>query len=209
MRAKHGPFLVFTAGRSRTAWLSSFLSYGDYECHNEIAIRFRNVGEAANFLTSRRCGTAETAVAPAWQLISHYIPNLKRVVVRRPAEEILDSFSRSEVSDIARIDEDKLRRIVDYEIRCMERLSKEPGVLTVDFAELSSRDACQAVFEHCLPYRFDDDWWLFLKDKNIQSDVRHLFSYYSENKEQIEAFKRNAKKTMIGLVRSGAIRREH
>ncbi len=200
------PFMVYTAGRSRTAWLSAFLSYGQARCGNEAAIRFRGMTEVAAYFARRGHGSAETAGAPGWQLVNHFVPDMRSVVVRRAVDDIVASFARSEVASIARIDEDKLRRVIAYEVRCMEKLSQQPGVLTVDFDDLDRRDVVRAVFEHCLPYRFDEDWWQHMRVRNIQSSVADLFRYYRDNRDHVENFKRDCKRQLIALARSGALR---
>lgn len=201
--AAFAPFIVYTAGRSRTAWLSEFLTYGRSRCHTEIAIRLRDMGDVRALFNVPGTGTAETAVAPAWQLIEHYVPGIRSVVVRRPLDDIVASFARSEVARIASIDEDRLRKIITYENRCMEKISARPGVLTVDFADLHKPEVCAAIFEHCLPYRFDEGWWLAMKERNIQSNVTDIFRYYRDNRDGVEQFKRNAKRALIALARGG------
>jgi hypothetical protein len=136
-------------------------------------------------------------------LIEHCVPGIRSVVVRRPLDDIVTSFARSEVAHIASIDEDRLRKVIAYENRCLEKISARPGVLTVDFADLHKPEVCKAIFEHCLPYRFDEGWWLSMKDRNIQSNVTDIFRYYRDNREGVEGFKRNAKRALIALARDG------
>jgi hypothetical protein len=203
--ASFAPFIIYTAGRSRTAWLAAFLSYGRSRCHTEVAIKMRNMQDVVSFFATPGTGSTETGAAPGWQLIRHYVPAIKTVVVRRPLDEIVASFARSEVADIAAIDEAKLRRIIAYENRCLDKISLQPGTLTVDFKDLGNEDVCSAIFEHCLPYRFDVQWWRFMKDQNIQSNVRAIFHYYRDNRDEVEEFKRAAKRQMIALARAGEI----
>jgi hypothetical protein len=73
----------------------------------------------------------------------------------------------------------------------------------VDFADLHKPEVCAAIFERCLPYRFDEGWWLSMKDRNIQSNVTDIFRYYRDNREGVEQFKRNAKRALIALARGG------
>jgi hypothetical protein len=204
--ASFAPFIVYTAGRSRTAWLSEFLTYGRCHCHNEIAVRLRSMEDVRALYDIPGTGSAETGAAPAWQLIQHYVPGIRSVVVRRPLEDIIASFARSEVAHIATIDEPRLRRIIAYENRCLDKISAQPGVLTVDFADLHKRDVCAAIFEHCLPYRFDEGWWLSMKDRNIQSNVTDIFGYYRDNRDGVEGFKRAAKRQLTVLARAGTLR---
>lgn len=199
--ADFAPFIIYTAGRSRTAWLSALLTYGEARCHNEIAVKFRSMLDVKNFFRTRGTGSAETGVAPGWQLIQHHFPGIKTVVVRRPAHEIIASFAR-----LVPIDEAMLARIVAYENRCLDRISAQPGVLTVDFADLDHAHVCAQIFEHCLPYRFDPDWWQFMRSRNVQASVADLFRYFQENRDAIEGFKRGCKRELTALARSGAIK---
>ena len=201
-KATFAPFIIYTAGRSRTAWLSAFLTYGKAKCHTEIAIKFRSMEAVAGFF-SPGIGSAETGVAPGWQLINHYVPSVRSVVVRRPFDEIISSFAR-----IAPIDEAKLRKIIAYENRCLEKISLQPNVLTVDFKDLEKWQTCKKVFEHCLPYEFDYDWWDFMRNKNIQSSVADIFNYYQDHRKEVDGFKITCKREMISLVRSGKIKKQ-
>lgn len=204
--AVDAPFIIYTAGRSRTAWLSAFLTYGDCVCHNEVAAAFRGWDEVSAFF-SAGVGSAETGAAPAWRLFKHFVPNARAVVVRRDAEDIIGSFARCEISKIAIVDEEKLRKIVAYNERCLREISAQPGVLTVEFSDLEGEDACRSVFEHCLPYEFDVGWWRNLSSQNIQSDVLGIVKYYHEHIGEVSRFKRDSKRALALLARSGAIAR--
>jgi hypothetical protein len=206
--ARLGPFIVYTAGRSRTAWLSEFLTYGRCHCHNEIAIRLRCMADVTALFAIPGTGSAETAAAPAWHLIEHYVPGIRVVVIRRPFEDVITSFARSEVAHIATIDEAMLRRVIAYENRCLDKISARPGVLTADFKDLVRPEICAAIFEHCLPYRFDEEWWQSMESRNVQSDVVEMFAYYRDNRDGVEEFKRSAKRQLISLVRAGELRQE-
>jgi hypothetical protein len=200
------PFIIYTAGRSRTAWLSAFLTYGKCVCHNEIAAGFRDWTEVVDVF-SDGVGSAETAAAPAWRLFKHFVPSAKTVVVQRDVDDIVASFARHEIAEIATVDEDKLRKVVSYSNRCLQEISTQPGVLTVQFADLEREAACRQVFEHCLPYEFDRAWWRDLAAQNIQTDALSLVRYFQENFDAIEGFKRGSKRVLRELVRSGAVAR--
>ena len=83
------PYAVFTAGRSRTMWLSAFLSYGICACNFEAIAKVENFGEVLKMLSIPGMGAAETMSAPAWPLLLTAAPKLRVVVVRRETEEIL------------------------------------------------------------------------------------------------------------------------
>jgi hypothetical protein len=195
------PFIVYTAGRSRTAWLSEFLTYGKHVCHNEIAMKFRSMSEVGQFFSNPRVGTAETAAAPGWRLIKTLAPWSTAVVVTRDEDDIISSFATLFAANGIAFDEDKLVRVVRYEQRCLRQISAHADTLTVRFDDLDDESVCRAVFERCLPYEFDRGWWLRLSAENIQSPVQELVNYYRENTAGVEAFKRESRATMRRLVR--------
>ena len=201
--AADAPFLVFTAGRSRTAWLSAFLSYGQHKCYNEVAATFAGMNEVISFFNRGSIGSAETGAAQAWRLIKHFIPSVRFVVVTRSEDDIIASFARYEISKIARVDEVKLRKTVAYTIRCLNQITEAKGTLTVRFEDLENEDACRKVFEHCLPYEFDPKWWRKMNATNVQSNAAALVEYYQANLERVSAFKATLKQDLRILVRCG------
>lgn len=205
--AKASPFIVYTAGRSRTAWLSEFLTYGKYICHNEIAVQFRSMAQVERFLANPWVGTAETGAAPGWRLIKAICPAIRTVVVRRCEADILRSFLRLYADNGLRCDEERLVKIIRYEQRCLEQIAAEPGTLAVEFEALESMAACRQVFEHCLPYEFDAAWWARMATRDVQAPVRKIVEYYQDHVGEVEGFKRESRAFLRKLVRSGEITR--
>ena len=106
---------------------------------------------------------------------------------------------------VAEYDEALMRRVMVREARALDEISEQSGVLTVDFADLNRSDACAAVFEHCLPHRFDSQWWRSLKDRNLQSDVPELLRYFHAHRNAIETFKRDCKSELRRMAYAGAV----
>lgn len=204
--AHFAPFIVYTAGRSRSAWLAAFLSYGRCRCHHEIAITLRGMQDLVSLLARPGTGIAETAAAPGWRLVEHHVPGARSVVVRRPLEDVVASFL-ADYAGVAPIDEGRLRSIIAYENRCLEQISARPGTLTVDFKDMERMEVCSAVFEHCLPYCFDEGWWRAMRGKNIQANVADIFRYYQQNAAGVAQLKRSTRREMIALARAGKLRR--
>lgn len=138
-------------------------------------------------------GAAETAAAPGWRLLAHHVPELRRVVVRRPVDDVVHSVMHMDTGGVATYDEATLLPLMTREARDLDRLAEQPGVLAIDYVDLEREDACAAVFEHCLPFRFDRGWWLSLRDRNIQADIAGKLRYYFAHREAIEGFKRTCK----------------
>jgi hypothetical protein len=200
------PFIVCTLSRSRTRWLAELLTFRDWTCHCEVAMGMRQVGDIARFFARPRTGTTETAAAPGWDLLRHYVPAIRGVVVRRPVEDAIASMSAA-LTGVVAFDAGVLRRNMQYGARALDRMARSPGVLTVEFADLEYEDACAAIFEHCLGVPMPHEHWAALRGRNIQVNVKSLFDYYERNQAGIEGFKRVCRANMHGLVRSGALRR--
>lgn len=201
------PFIIYALPRSRTAWLSAFLSYGDYICLHEQAIFTRSI-DGIKDLFSRPCvGTVETAAAQAWKIIHHHVPNLKVVVIRRPVDQVINSVLNVDLQGSGRYDEIRLRKVMEYGDRMLRQIAEVPGVLSLNYDDIASEDACAAIFEHCLPYEFDREWWQWMCGRNIQANVPEVVRYYHANRADIEGFKSLCKRELRSLYRAGHINR--
>jgi hypothetical protein len=196
------PFAVFTAGRSRTMWLSAFLSYGVCACNFEAMAKVANFQEVMRMLSIPGMGAAETMSAPAWPLLLTAAPQLRVVVVRRPTEEILASLEKATAGKLE-LDLQVLRRLVSYIVRALEKLSAQPQTLTVQFADLSEEEVCKKVFEHCLPYKFDAGWWEFMRAKVVDPDVIQLAQLYAARQKEIRGLGRECRHLLFKLGRQG------
>lgn len=200
------PFIIYALPRSRTAWLADFLTYRDWKCHHEAAITFRSPDEISSFFTGN-VGAAETGAAQGWRLIKHYVPHIRTVVVRRPVDEVVNSLLALDLGDMT-YDASLLRRNMEYGDRMLERISAQPDTLILNYADLESEQTCSTIFDHCLPYRFDREWWLEKQAQNIQADARKVIMYYHQNRDAVEGFKRACKDRLRALARAGVIRSE-
>lgn len=196
------PFIVYALPRSRTAWMAKFLSYNEWQCGHEQAIFMRSVYDIKRLFSLNYTGVVETAAAQGWRIIKHHVPHIRQVVVKRPIEDVMKSMVKTAEYDVPR-----LRKVMEYGNRMLDEISGQPGVLTLDFDSLGTMEGCAALFEHCLPYRFDSGWWKSLKGQNIQLGVPEVITYYHEHKPEIEAFKSAMWREMRALRRSNQITR--
>lgn len=182
------PFVVLALPRSRTAWLSRFLTYGDWVCGHEELRHTRSLDDVTAWFSQPNIGTAETAAAPWWRLLDRFAPGARVLIVRRPVSEVVDSlmrlpglsFDRAALEQtIIKLD----RKLDQIEARCA-------NVLSVNFDDLNDETACAAAFEHCLPYAHDHNHWARLAPMNIQIDMPALMRYahaYSPALEKVAA----------------------
>jgi len=195
------PFIIFSLPRSRSAWLSRFLTYGEWTCGHDEIRHARSMDDVRTWFTQPNIGTAETAGAPWWRLVEKIAPGVKVLVVRRPVEEVVDSYRRMEMG----VDLDALRVGLSRLDKKLSQIEyRMPEVLSVAFDSLREEETCARVFEHCLPYRHDHEWWKLLSPLNVQIDMRQLLKYYSAHKPQLDKLTKVAKQQSIaGMVRTG------
>lgn len=157
------PFVVFGLPRSRTKWLSVFLSYGPWVCCHDALLGLSNIEGLVKLLSAPNTGLSETAMAFAAPVIRKLFPEVRFVVVRRN----LDSVRTSMEAVGLRYPDGMLEQMAVH----LDAVSALPGTLTVSFEDLRGEDACRSVFEHCLGLPWDREWWAALADQNIQIDM--------------------------------------
>lgn len=179
------PFIILGLPRSRTYWLSQFLSYGGWHCGHEESIKMRGLDDLRSYLAQKFSGSAETAAAPYWRLLRRLSPNLKIVVVRRPVDEVVASLVRTGIVSDRTVVEAEMRK-VDAKLDQIEK--RAPGVLSIKFSDLNKERVCKQVFEFCLPFSHDRAWWLRLAQHNLQTNLPAMKRYMISNWPQICKF---------------------
>lgn len=158
------PFIVFSLPRSRSAWMTHFLSYPPFQCGHDMATYCESVSDFLGMFASGMVGTCETGAVEAWRVIRAEMPECKFVVVRRPLPDVLASFARHGLSP----DEAQLIQRANL----LESVASLAGTLVLDYSELDGYLGCRRLFEFCLGLPFDWAWWEFYSQYNIQVDLR-------------------------------------
>jgi len=193
------PFLVLALPRSRTAWLSRFLTYQDWTCGHEEVRHFRGMEDVKSWFEQPFHGSAETSVASWWRMIR---PDTRVVVIRRPVEEVVDSIMRT----VSGFDESAMRKHMQkLDAKLDQVIARYPEVMPVDFSDLVLEDACAAIFEYCLPYPHDTNWWRALTGINIQINLPAMLRYMLANKRQLDKLTAIAKWQSIKAMRSARV----
>lgn len=190
-------FLVLALPRSRTYWLSKFLSYGDYECGHDGLRYLRSMEDVRIWLAQDHAGSCETAGAPWWRLIPEDMPV---VVVRRPVSEVVDSLLKIDLEGIGGYDRPDLTRRMEKLDAKLDQIEARRKVLSVSYDSLSTEKTCKRVFEHCLPYEFDDKWWASMAVRNLQCNMRAMVRYGEANRGQFAKIQCAAKRATISAM---------
>lgn len=202
------PFIVYGLPRSRTFWLSHFLSYGDYHCRHEQAMFMRTIDDVRSWFAQDFTGASESAAAPGWRLIQHYRPDIKTLVVRRCAADVVNSVMAMPLQGVATFERPAVERLMAYLDRMLNQIEAEcPNVLSVDFADLATEAGCARAFEHCLPYKHDRAWWDIFAPMKLEVNSRALMRYRFAHRAQINDFKKACWAELRHLRRDGVIGR--
>jgi len=175
------PFIIYALPRSRTAWLSKFLTYGDWKCAHDLTCRMHSLDEIAAWLHNGHVGpltgTAETGLVSAWKAV-HLRTNAKRVVIRRSPIGVKESLRKIGVDWMdAEIDERAMK---------LDECAAYPGTRIYNYSNLNEEWACKEIFEWCLNLPFDKQWWLSLKNANIQVDSQKRIQELKDNAAGIQ-----------------------
>lgn len=140
-------FLVFSLPRSRSSWLSVFLTTGFAICLHDYSAYGKSL--PTNLFQCSYIGMASTGAAGEWEHWVNKYPSAPLVVINRSPRECAASFC--EVMQL------KLNTVMPGMLDLNERLrqiSALPQTLTVEFGDIDARAA--EIYEHCLPGQFLD-----------------------------------------------------
>lgn len=176
------PFVVFSLPRSRSAWASVFLSTPTRICAHDLGPRVDTLDEFVDAVRGLYAGTCETGAAFAWPLIRQQLPEARFAVIRRDPAAVIRSL---EALGITGQEGEMWGRARD-----LDRISAEPGTLTIDFDDLQAPWRANELYEHCTGRRAPMGWAQHLGQKNIQVDLPAELALLSARRPKIEALKR-------------------
>jgi hypothetical protein len=165
----HGsPFIIFTLPRSRSAWLSHWLSY------IKDGSRVKSVGhdsfskcssleECFALFEGTLDGTVETGAAFAYPVLRNGLPKAKMLVVQRDPMDCLHSLMKKGITVDAN---DWSQRVRDL------WTVSASGVRTIAYSDLDLESCARWIWEYCLEVPWDIQWWAQWSPINVQVDMQ-------------------------------------
>ncbi len=176
------PFLILALPRSRTAWLSRFLSYGDWACGHEELRHCRSLDDIKAWFSQPFTGTIETAATPFWRLLDTLAPGVRIITIRRPVKEVISSLKNTGLGF-----DDRIGKVIHYLDSKLDQIeARVQGVKSVRFSELDDEASCAALFEHALGIAHNHEHWRRLAGQNIQIDLRAMCRYAEAYRPALE-----------------------
>lgn len=156
----------------------------------------RSLDDVRLWLARSNTGTVETGAAPHWRLLRRLAPEARVAVIRRDPAEVFASLRRMPYElDWAWIAREMQRQDAALD----EVTARWPGALSVAYPDLADEATCARVFEHCLPYRHDHDWWESLAERNVQADVDGVVRDMAANTALVRRLQRDRRPYVIRL----------
>jgi len=184
-------FMILSLPRSRSKWLSSFLSIGDTVCGHDLLVGSRSIADFEQKL-SMVTGSCETGAVIGWRLLRERMPQLRLATVHRPVDEVIDSIARQGYS--------VPRELLEERAAMLEELTWQDGVEPFDYDALDHEIAISALWQWCLP---DVPWsherWLRWRECNIQIDFGARMSELAAATPQLEALRAEVARETRGL----------
>lgn len=175
------PFVIFSLPRSRSAWLSAFLSRPGALVGHDTGIGCARPEDFADRLRVDLAGTCETGAAFAWRLIRQMLPEARFAVIRRPVGEVIDSLRRQ---GLYGLDAEMERRDA-----LLDEIAAEPRTLSLRVEQLSDRFFCGGLYEFCMGQWMEAGWHAHMDALNVQVDLPTRLRTLAENAERIAALK--------------------
>lgn len=169
------PFLVMGLPRSRTAWLSKYLTYGPWICGHDQIRYFRGLDDIQSWCMQPFIGSSETMAAPHWRLLNRYMPDGRIVVVRRPVPEVVESILKKGIVGIERVK--LMQNMLRLDAKLDQAESRLPNCISVNYDELGDREVARIVFEHALGLPFNLKWFEYWNAINVQVNFDAITRY--------------------------------
>jgi hypothetical protein len=144
-------------------------------CFHNVSVALKKASDLDLIFDRQKFGIADTSLALIWPEVIEKLSHAKIVVLRRPIDEVLYAMTLQGYDP--RAVEGALRRI-DFALDEIESLS---GVLKVKFDDLFKEPTAKRLFEFCLPYKFDPDWWAIAKSVIVEQDQQVLQAKLAAN----------------------------
>lgn len=173
------PYFILGTPRSRTAWLAEFLSRPGRQCVHEPSRFFCEAADVFRYALQPAAAASDSLLTFRWRLLLEAAPDARIVVVRRPVEDVVESFARKGWAPPGLVA--SVRRLWSE----VEGMCEVAQVLSVPFAALGRQDVCSTVYEYCHETPTPAGHWERLSGQNIQADIAEVARQMAGRSEQV------------------------
>lgn len=152
------PFVVLSMPRSRSFWLSRFLSSPERPVGHDISRWFVSHAEIREFFASPGAGAVDTALGMIWDRL--HIQGVNTVILHRDPDEVARSLAAIGMPvGITYAYASKLRAMRGFH---------------VEQADLDCQDGAEMVYRYCTGRKMPKGRWRKFIGRNLQRDVEAM-----------------------------------
>lgn len=172
-------YFILGLPRSRTTWLSVFLSHGRGMCHHEKSIEFSSLAELKEYCDEHpEDGIADTFLIVLWKELRQMFQEARIVVIHRPLEQVIQSHTRLGLG---------IKYLVE-ESRLMEETRQDKEILHIEYGELAKPEVCRQIYKHCVGVDVDSAWLAACQEYRIETDLSRLKERVLCNQSKVASF---------------------
>lgn len=189
-------FMILAQPRSRSKWLSEYLTRENVKCGHDLVLGCSSVDEFVYKLSSVD-GTVETGIGLGWRLWLRLFPYVRFGILLRPVADIAESF-------------EKLGTDPDWAFLLSQDIVLRQFYKTISTSKMfwfdhlndveTRRRACQLA-----GLSFDENWDKKLATKNIQLDMVERFKQINDHIDKTRSFINDMAKRTVMLRGSNSL----
>jgi len=84
----------------------------------------------------------------------------------------------------------------------LDQVARRLDTLEVDYRDLDREYVCKDIFEFCLPYKHDHEWWSRISQMNLQIRMIDLIRYIVAYGPQIRSASEEAKAATLSIMKA-------
>jgi len=169
------PFIIFSLPRSRSTWLSQWLSYKGLRVGHDLAAHADTFQDCLDLLYAHH-GSVETGSQDAHHVLRLAMPDAKFVTIRRPVKEVCQSLAKFGITNQEREMQRRSDTLDEIEAK---------GAFSIPYHSLKDARICSALWEYLLDAPFDFEHWRDMAEQNIQPDVQQHLAFIASRRDQI------------------------
>lgn len=187
------PFLIFTKARSRSFWLSRWLTHGGWTVHHDPSLEFHDLTDLARLLLPGRVGIVDTSLGFRWRDALGTRPDARVVTVRRP---ILDCHASLEAMGLAT--DATLAYLLAME-DCLDEIERSVPCFRIDFERMGNARSMRQLWRHCFDGMepWDGERFRTMNKANLQVDMDAELRRVIPKLDRLNAFYGRAVKARI------------
>lgn len=175
-------FFILSLPRSRTAWLSVFLTYENSYCFHEGLVECESVSALPRLFAATGkpvVGNSDCGNILFLDELRETFPDAKFVIVERPLAEVVDELHHMGLNNFD-------PETIEYAAHELTLARRTLDALLIDYRDLDE-NVCRHIWQHCIGTPFDESRWRMLDGLDIQIILSKKLAAIRRNGSNLES----------------------